>query len=177
MIYTSKPYAVTRFLTADTASAPLWLLVRLYLGYEWLIAGWEKVMNPVWVGPGAGAAVSGFVKGALAKTGGAHPDVSWWYAEFLRGVVLPNATIWSNIVAVGELLVGVGLLVGLFTGLAAFFGFFMNMNYLLAGTVSTNPVLLVLALAVMLAHRVAGYWGLDYYVRPFFSREARSSKR
>ena len=170
MKYTIGQFRFSHFFTAHKASAPLWFIVRLYVGYEWLMAGWEKVMSPVWFGAGAGAALKGFVQGALAKTGGAHPDVSLWYAAFLQSVVLPHAAAWSNIVAVGEVLVGLGLVIGLATGIAAFFGFFMNLNYLLAGAVSTNPTLLVLALCLILARRVAGEWGLDRYARPFLAK-------
>ncbi len=151
-------------------SAPLWLVVRLYLGYEWLTAGYDKILNPAWFGTGAGAALRGFVQGALTKTTGAHPDVQLWYASFLQSAVLPHPVLWSNAVALGELLVGLGLIVGLFTGCAAFFGFFMNFNYLLAGTVSMNPIMLMLALGIMTAHRVAGSWGLDRYAQPALSR-------
>lgn len=174
--YTIEQSRFIHFFTADKTSAFLWLIVRLYLGYEWLMAGWDKVMNPVWFGSNAGAALQGFIRGALAKTGGAHPDVAMWYASFLQSAVLPHAVAWSNAVAVGEVLVGLGLIAGLFTGVAAFFGFFMNLNYLLAGTVSTNPVLLVLALGLMSARRVAGYWGFDRYAQPFLRRKFHSHK-
>lgn len=46
-----------------------WLVVRLYVGYEWLIGGIEKVFgagSTVWVGSRAGAAVTGFLNGAIA---------------------------------------------------------------------------------------------------------------
>jgi thiosulfate dehydrogenase (quinone) large subunit len=33
---------VTRFLFADTRMAPVWLILRLWLGYEWLQAAWGK---------------------------------------------------------------------------------------------------------------------------------------
>jgi thiosulfate dehydrogenase [quinone] large subunit len=64
------------------------------------------------------------------------------------------------------LLVGLGLIVGALTGIAAFFGLFMNLNYLLAGTVSTNPILGILGLFLVLAWRVAGYYGVDRYLLP-----------
>ena len=165
--YTIEQPRFTHFFTADSASAPFWLVVRLYLGYGWLMAGWDKVMNPAWFGNDAGAAIQGFVQGALGKTAGAHPDVQMWYASFLQSAVLSYPAAWANAIAVGEVLVGLGLIVGLFTGLAAFFGFFMNLNFLLAGTVSVNPIWLVLALGIMLAHRVAGHWGLDRYAKPY----------
>lgn len=170
MTHTIEQSSLAYFFTASRKSAEFWLVVRLYLGYEWLMAGIEKVMNPAWFGSDAGAAMSGFVKGALAKTAGAHPDVQMWYAAFLKGAVLPHLTAWSNAVAVGEVLVGIGLIVGLFTAAAAFFGFFMNLNFLLAGTVSVNPTMMLLAIGIMLARRVAGYWGLDRHVRPYLRR-------
>jgi len=156
----------SKFIFSNRKMAWFWLLVRVYVGYEWITAGWDKLHNPAWVGGQAGGALTGFIQGALTKTAGAHPDVSGWYASFLQNVVLPNVQTWSHIISFGEFLVGVGLILGLLTGLAAFFGMFMNLNFLLAGTVSINPVLLMLAIGVVLAWRVAGYWGLDRYVLP-----------
>lgn len=161
---------MTRFLFADTRSAWLWAIVRLYLGWQWISVGWIKVLNPQWAGSHAGSALTGFLKNALTKTEGAHPDVQWWYAWFLDHVVLPHASEWSNLVAYGELLVGVGLLLGFLTGVSAFFGMFMNLNYLLAGTVSVNPIWLMLSIGLMLAWRVSGYIGLDRYVLPIVSQ-------
>ncbi len=157
---------VSRLLFAHTKMAWLWLVVRVYVGWEWLHAGWEKVGNPAWTGEHAGAAISGFVQGALSKVNGPHPDVQGWYATFLQDWVLPHASGWAHAVAYGEVLVGVALIVGIFTGIAAFFGLFMNLNYLLAGTVSTNPILFTLSIFLVLAWRVAGYIGLDRFVLP-----------
>jgi len=168
--HTIEQSSFAHFLIANKASAPLWFLVRLYLGYEFLMAGWSKVANPAWFGGDAGAALQGFVQGALAKTVGLHPDVYQWYASFLQSAVLPNVMVWSNAVVAGEILIGLGLIVGLCTRGAAFFAFFMAFNFLLAGTVSVNPVLVLLAIGIMLAHRVAGHWGLDRFARPYFKR-------
>jgi thiosulfate dehydrogenase [quinone] large subunit len=156
----------SRFFFSNEKFSIVWLLVRLYVGWEWLYAGYEKMINPLWWGSEAGGAVSGFVQGALQKTTGAHPDVSMWYASFLQNMVLPHANGWSNMIALGELLVGVALIAGFLVGVAAFFGAFMNLNYLLAGTVSINPTLFFLGILLVLAWRVAGYIGFDYYVLP-----------
>lgn len=158
------PFA--RFLFANPKMAWFWLVVRLYVGYEWLMAGWEKVINPAWTGDKAGAAVAGFLNGALTKTSGLHPDVTGWYADFIRQFALPNAEVFSYLVAYGEFLIGVALIIGLFTGIAAFFGTFLNLNFLFAGTVSTNPILLLLQLFLILAWRVAGWYGLDRKALP-----------
>ncbi len=55
---------VTQRLFADPRLAPLWTLLRVYVGYEWLMSGWGKVTHPagVWVGEKAGVAVSGFLQ-------------------------------------------------------------------------------------------------------------------
>lgn len=155
------------FLFADARTAWLWLVVRLYLAYLWLGPGIEKLQSPVWAGAKAGAAITGFVTHALTKTTGANPDVSGWYAAFLHNVVLPNATAFSYMIVGGELLVGLGLLLGAFTGVAAFFGLTMNASYLLAGTVSVNPILAILGICVILAWRNAGWIGLDRYLLPW----------
>lgn len=90
--------------------------------------------------------------------------------------MLPNAALFSHLVAWGELLVGVGLILGAFTGVAAFFGAFMNMNYLFAGAVSTNPFMFLIQLLLILAWRVAGWYGLDRYLLPMLGTPWKPGK-
>ncbi len=157
---------IARSLFGDVRWAWIWLILRVYVGYEWLSAGWDKLHSAAWVGSSAGTALTGFVNGALAKSSGAHADVQGWYSAFLQNLVLPHAAVWSALVAWGETLVGIALIVGLFTGIAAFFGSFMNVNYLLAGSVSTNPILFAVATWLVLAWKTAGWWGFDRWVLP-----------
>lgn len=164
MVITDSPFAQALF--GNISWAWLWLIVRLYIGWIWLQAGWGKVTSPAWVGNTAGTALTGFVNNALTKTSGAHPDVQGWYAAFLHNVVLPHTVTWSYLVAFGETLVGIGLILGAFTGIAAFFGILMNLNYLMAGSVSTNPILLILSVFLVLAWKTAGWWGLDRWLLP-----------
>lgn len=164
--YLVEKNSISHLLFNDTKSSWFWLVVRVYVGYEWLTAGWAKVTSDIWVGGVAGQALAGFLKGALVKTAGDHPDVQGWYAWFLQNVVLTHPTFWSNLVAYGELLVGIALIIGALTGVAAFFGLFMNLNYLLAGTVSTNPILFTLSIGIILAWNVAGYIGVDRWLLP-----------
>jgi thiosulfate dehydrogenase (quinone) large subunit len=70
------------------------------------------------------------------------------------------------VIVFGELAVGLGLLFGAFVGLAATGGLMMNMAFLLAGTTSTNPVLVMLGVLLILAWKNAGYLGLDYFLLP-----------
>lgn len=158
--------AITRWLFASSTAAWLWLPLRLYLGWQWLRAGLGKIGSPAWTGDKAGAAVAGFAKGALQKTTGEHPDVHPLYARFLENVVIPNAAFFGHLVAWGEVIVGAALILGLLTGVAAFFGSFMNANFLLAGTVSSNPILFIIATWLVLAWRNAGWVGLDRWALP-----------
>ncbi|MEO7003192.1 MAG: DoxX family membrane protein [Ktedonobacterales bacterium] len=171
---------VARFLFADTRMAWFWLIVRIYAGYEWFTAGWEKLTGhsinittfgqstgSPWVfSAHSGAAIQGFAKGALAQSTGAHANVQGWYAAFLQTFVLPHPAFWAYLITFGELAVGLGLLVGMLTGIASFFGLVMNLNYVLAGAVSTNPILGALALFLILAWRIGGYYGVDRYLLP-----------
>lgn len=167
---------LSRLLFADTRLAVVWLVLRVYIGWQWLQAGYEKVTSPVWTGAKAGIALQGFLAGALKKTAGQHPDVSGWYASFLHGVVLPHAAVFSYMVSFGEFFVGVALILGIFTGIAAFFGGFMNMNYLFAGTISANPFMFLIELLLILAWRVAGWYGVDRFALPFLGTPWQKGK-
>jgi thiosulfate dehydrogenase [quinone] large subunit len=157
---------IARILLGDVRWAWIWLLLRLYVGWAWLSSGWDKLHRAGWAGEDAGAAITGFVTEALKKTRGPHPDVQWWYAWFLEVAVLRHPVFWSRLVVGGEVLVGAALILGVFTGIAAFFGSFMNVNYLLAGAVSMNPILFAMATWLVLAWKTAGWWGLDRWVLP-----------
>lgn len=147
-------------------------LLRVWLGFQWLEAGLHKVGQAAWTGENAGAAVAGFARGAIAKAVGDNPAVQSWYADFLEGFVLPNAARFGPLVAWGEVLVGVGLILGAFTGFAALAGAFMNLNFMLAGTTSTNPILYTAAILVLIGIEYAQYYGVDAYLRPTVERTA-----
>jgi len=156
--------SISRFFLASSGSSALWFVVRMDVGAQWLLAGWEKINSPVW--GASGKALSGFVAGALAKSSGANPLVQGWYAWFLQHMVLPNAGFYSFLVTWGEFAVGLGVLLGILTGIAAGFGVLMNLNYLLAGTVSINPVLGVFGLFLVISWRVCGWIGFDSWLLP-----------
>jgi thiosulfate dehydrogenase [quinone] large subunit len=64
----------------------------------------------------------------------------------------------------GELLIGIALIVGAFSGIAAFFGGFMNWNFMMAGSASSNPMLFAVAVGLILAWKVSGYIGVDFFL-------------
>lgn len=142
----------------------MWLVVRIEVGSEWLLARWEKMHSPPWGTSGKG--IAGFVAGALAKASGPNPAVQGWYAWFLQHAVLPNAGLFSFLVTYGAFVVGLGVLLGVLTGIPAGFGVLMNLNYLLAGTVSINPILGVFGLFLVFSWRVCGWIGGDRLLLP-----------
>lgn len=157
---------VARWLFADVRSAPLWFGLRLYLGYEWLAAGWGKVTNPAWMD--GGQALAGYWANVTAIPEEGRPAITYgWYRDLLAYMLQAEWHPWfAKLVAVGEVLIGLGLIVGAFVWIAAFFGTLLNFNFMLAGTASTNPVLFGLGVFLVLAWKVAGYWGLDRLILP-----------
>jgi len=161
---------IARLLFSNTRMAWFWLVVRLYVGYEWLEAGLHKFSDPKWMGDGS--ALLGFWKGAVAiPAPPARAAITFdWYRAFLQFLIDANAAPWfAKVITLGEIAVGVGLIVGAFVGIAAFFGALMNMNFMLAGSASTNPVLFFLAVGLMLAWKIAGYYGLDRVLLPLLN--------
>lgn len=162
--------AAVKALFQNPSLSWLWTVIRVYVGYQWLEAGLGKISNPAWVGANAGTAIGGFFQGAIAKATGDHPAVQGWYASFLESVAVPNAVFFSYLIAFAEFAVGVALILGLFTTLAAFGGALMNLNFMLAGTTSTNPILYTLAILLLAAGANAGLIGLDRWVRPYIQQ-------
>lgn len=159
---------MARFIFSDARFAWFWLIVRLSVAYQWITAGWEKANSPAWVGSHAGNAIAGFFASVQTKAIGQNPAVAPWYASFISHAALPHPVFFSYLITFGELAVGIGLLLGALTGIAAFFGIVMNLNYLLAGAISINPLLLILEVFLVLAWRSAGWIGADRILLPAF---------
>ena len=88
------------------------------------------------------------------------------YVAFLQHFALPNIKMFNLIIPWGEFLVGAGLILGCLTTAAAFFGLLMNFMYILAGSVSSNPWLILLGFIVVVAGANAGKFGIDYVALP-----------
>jgi thiosulfate dehydrogenase [quinone] large subunit len=150
--------------------ALIWLPMRFFLGRDWLSHGAEKVGDPAWMH--GGEALRAFWAQAVVVPAQGRPPIAYpWFRAFLHYMLDHGWYSWfAKLVAWGELLVGVALLVGALVGLSAFLGTFMNFNYMLAGSASTNPVLFGLAVFLVLAWKVAGHWGLDRWLLPALGR-------
>lgn len=158
--------AFARFLFNNTRAGLLWLPIRLFVGFAFLEAGLHKLSDPAWTA--GGAALRGYWTGAVAMPEGGRAPISFeWYRDFLNVVLNNHTEGWfAWLIVLGEIAIGVGLILGILTGVAAFFGALMNMSFLLAGSASTNPVLFTLGVGLILAWKVAGYYGVDRYLLP-----------
>lgn len=150
-------------------AAVVWTVLRIWLGVQWVEGGIEKFAN--------GFDATGFLKGALAKATGEHPAVAVWYADFLKGFAIPNVHLFNAIIPIGELLIGVALIVGLVTVPALIAGAFMNLNFMLAGTTSTNPVLYTATMILLFAGAGAYYFGLDRFAIPYLKKVIKRGEK
>jgi thiosulfate dehydrogenase (quinone) large subunit len=194
--------AFSRWLFGSSTTAWLWLVARIWLGWEWLQAGWGKVFGgnitwKVWdwakpeysltgdanigwvrsgtvvtadgteVVRGVGDAVAGFAARAIQAAEGPHPDVAYsWYVAFLEFVRDTFHPVLGPLVAVGEVVIGVALLAGAFTGIAAALGALLNFSFMFAGSAGANPAMVLVSIFIVLAWRNAGWYGLDRYLLP-----------
>jgi thiosulfate dehydrogenase (quinone) large subunit len=158
-----EPQFVTTLLS-DPRAGWLWLVLRVWLGWQWLTSGQGKLANPAWVQ--TGDALKGYWLNAVKIPETGRPAIAFdWYRSFLQTLLDAEAYTWfAKLVVYGELLVGIALILGAFTGIAAFFGALMNWNFMMAGSASTNPMLFIIAISLILAWKVAGYIGVDYFL-------------
>jgi thiosulfate dehydrogenase [quinone] large subunit len=166
-----KDPPIAKLLFSDTRMAPVWFIIRMYVGFSWLDAGWHKVID-------TGAQTNYIINGAglyafwqriaAVPVAPAKPVITYdWYNGFITSMVNNHwEGVFGKLIAFGETAVGLGLIFGAFVGIAAVGGAFMNLNFMLAGSASTNPVLLLLGFLLVLAWKTAGFIGIDRYLLP-----------
>ncbi|MED4080963.1 DoxX family protein [Halalkalibacterium halodurans] len=157
---------IMKFLRENVYAASLITVLRLYIGWQWLTAGWGKVTE--------GFSAEGYLFGVVGNE--AVLEQYPRYHTFIEHVALPNADTFSFMVAWGELLVGLGLLLGVLTTAAAFFGLMMNLSFLFAGTISSNPWMILLTIFISVAGANAGRFGGDRYVLPFIREKLQKNR-
>lgn len=155
---------IARALFNDVRFSWVWLIVRVYLGWQYLAAGWDKLQSPSWMD--GGAALRSVWERATQADPAAAASYSW-YSDVLRYLLDSGSYTWvAKLTAIGETLLGIALILGLATGIAAFLGSFLSLNELLVGSGLVNPVLIALAIALMLGWKTAGWIGLDRWLLP-----------
>lgn len=144
--------------------AALWLaLLRIFTGWIFIHAGWEKVTN------------SGFAAG-MPKTLGyfAGQNPYPWMQSLLQNVAIPNAGIFAPLIAWGELLVGVSLFFGILSQLGLLGALAMNVVFYFAagwtsaGTATANQMMAAAEVIMFLgfAGKVLSVEQLWYHLYP-----------
>ena len=144
------------------------VLLRVVVGFWFLKAVWSKLVVAWLFGVIPYSAVSprflGFYPKRVAEFAAGNPLE--WYKNFLEGTVLPHAAIFATLQAYGEVAAGLGLLLGLLTGLSALIGLFLALNFGLASQWMSFGqqgfhLLLVTSMIIFLGTRAGRLWGLD----------------
>ena len=152
-------------LFSNTKWSIIWLPARLYLGYTWLSSGLGKAANSAWL---SGEALKGFLTNAAGTTAAGKPVIAYgFYRNFIQTILSTGQTEpFAKAIMASEILIGIALILGAFTGIAAFIGAFMNWNFMMAGTASINPLMFLLSMLLIIAWKTAGYTGLDRWLLP-----------
>jgi len=143
-------------------------LLRIVVGAWFLKAVWTKLTLAHVAGVVPYPAVSprflGFHPKRVAEFAADNPI--GWYKEFLQDTVLPHAKLFATLQAYGEVAVGIGLVLGLFTGLAALIGLVLAVNFGLATQWMSFGqqgfhLLLITSMVIFLMTGAGRLWGLD----------------
>lgn len=144
------------------------VLLRVVVGAWFLKAVWTKLtlayLGGVIPYPAVSPRFVGFHPKRVAEFAAGNPV--GWYKDFLETTVLPHAAVFATLQTYGEVLVGLGLVLGLLTGLSALGGLFLTLNYGLASQWMSFGqqgfhVLLATSMIIFLGARAGRVWGLD----------------
>jgi thiosulfate dehydrogenase [quinone] large subunit len=106
------------------------LPLRLFLGITFLYAGIQKLTDPQYFNPSA----TGFIgKQIMAFAHGSPID------NVLLYVALPHAVFFGALIALGEIAIGIGTLVGFLFRPAAFFGMLLSLMFFFSASWHVYP--------------------------------------
>jgi len=161
-------WKVARFVRRGRDAAPLFLGMRLFLGWEWLESGLRKYHDPRWIETGE-ALRSYWERASAIPKPPAKPPITYpLYRSVIEFMLDHGWEAWFKYVIIfGEILIAIGLLLGALTAIAAFCGMLLNFSFLYAGSVSSNPTFIMLGLLIIIGWRVSGWWGLDRLLLPW----------
>ena len=152
--------------------ADLWVAaLRIIVGVWFVKAVWTKLtLAYLWDAipyPAVSPRFLAFHPKRVAEFAAGNPV--GWYKDFLEETVLPNSRLFATLQTFGEAAVGLGLILGLLTGLTALVGLFLSLNYGLASQWMSFGqqgfhVLLVTSMIVFLGARAGRVWGIDVWL-------------
>jgi thiosulfate dehydrogenase (quinone) large subunit len=146
---------VWEWLKESKVAAVGWTAMRVWLGIMWIQAGAAKLWgaeNPAFL-HNNGAAVAGFASHGV-------PAYTWW-GSFLNSFVVPNSGWIAILVAFGEFAIGVALVAGLFTRVAALGSLALLFTYVMSGTASVCAFYALFAIVILVMWRTSSWLGVD----------------
>ena len=168
---TLKPVLIMGPATRVGSWAACWLVLRVIFGLSWMQAAWPKLTDPGWMS--TGIALKNYLDKYVTMHNPPRPRITIdvvafdWYNTFLQGLLDREAYVWlARWIAVGELLIGLALVLGVLVGITASFSLFTSLNLGLAGSARTNCFFLLVSLGLIYAWQTAGYYGLDHWLLP-----------
>lgn len=154
---------MVKWLQQSKIASIILLLLRLYLGFGWLKSGFGKVMSG---GFDAGAYLQNAIDNHVMSEAGVQYPVFTW---FLDTIVLPMTPLINILIPTLEILTGLFLVLGLFTTVGSFIGLGLNFMFLFAGTVSVNPLYILIGIFIFMGGFNSGKIGIDYYLKSLLS--------
>jgi len=147
--------SIWEWLKESKIMAVAWTAMRVWLGIMWIQAGWAKL----WGAENAaflhhnGAGVAGFAgHGKAAYT---------WWGSFLHSFVVPNSGWIGILVAVAEFTIGIALVAGFFTRVAAVGSLALLFTYVMSGTASVCALYALFAIVILAMWKTSSWIGLD----------------
>jgi thiosulfate dehydrogenase [quinone] large subunit len=156
--------AAVKWLGQSKIMAVGWLAMRVWLGIMWMQAGWAKLFGAenAYFLHNNGAGVAGFAAHGV-------PAYSWW-GSFLHSFVVPNAGWIGVFIALAEFAVGAGLVLGLFTRVAALGSLAMLFTYVMSGTASVCGFYALFAIVILATWKTSSWIGLDGVIAGYRQR-------
>jgi thiosulfate dehydrogenase [quinone] large subunit len=141
-----------------------WTAMRVWLGIMWIQAGAAKIWGAESAGflHHNGAGVAGFAAHGV-------PAYTWW-GSFLHGFVVPNAGWIGVLIAFAEFAVGIGLVAGFCTRLAALGSLALLFTYVMSGTASVCAFYALFAIVILTMWRTSSWIGIDGLIAKYRGR-------
>ncbi len=151
--------------------------LRIYTGVAMVLAGVRKICPAFdfsasesgWLGEHGPSTLERILR--IKHAGLAKIDAMKWFADIIDSTFIPHAATMTWVVVVGEILIGLGFIVGFLTRTAALFAIVMGASFYLLGMTDGSPLeyvrisngagtLIILSLAILLLD-AGRSWGID----------------
>ncbi|AJS60486.1 DoxX family membrane protein [Paenibacillus sp. IHBB 10380] len=147
------------------------VLMRVSFGVGWLLAGITKITEKGWFEQPS-VFLKNYLEVALTK-----PNVPLFYKDFIKHICLPYVDCFNYVIPCVQIVVGVLLIVGLFTLPSILICLFMHVNFILSGNMNLiSLVLYTCSFGLLLCGSGTFTLSLDRWFKrvPAFAQKSKS---